>query len=259
MPVGLSDGEQYKDEFEQVAQSIPEEPVKEPSTSVEEDKGIGLANISEGAALSSLFLVPGKDWTFDSRGNISTEKSQLRYGDSGRYHMINAETGKYAGYADLSYRQGQRSVYVSYISSDPTGDIPKGTSGSFAKDNSNLSQKALESNYNNQTLGMKETRSLLSELKRIWPEAERVYGLRVSGARAAAEEAGRGSARQSVLLPKERPLPPGRILSEAEWQASRAAGATRPVGIPARTALGVGGGSGLPPMNSGRWGTMPLE
>jgi hypothetical protein len=192
------------------------------SRNEEEDKGIDLSKVLEGAALSTMFLVPAKSELWNDN-NRNFERRQIRYGENGRYHIIHAESGKHAGYVDVTYRPGTKTVYIDYITHNlAPGQQPGRRADVYTNPaHENISARAAQSNYNNQTLGARQVIELAREAKRIFPEAERVLGDRVSGARWMASSEGRraqGGTRQAVMLPKEKPMPEGRILSEAEWR-----------------------------------------
>lgn len=135
-------------------------------------------------------------WREFTRQNPQAEppKIPIKEGESGYYSIIHKETGKSAGFAELDIRNyrsgefkpaGKSIVHVNMIRSDEDASmLPKEgrlvTSEQYDKISRNLSATAKNSNYLNQSVGVKEMKSLLREVNRIWPGSE-IEGYRVSG------------------------------------------------------------------------------
>lgn len=140
------------------------------------------------AALAALFLVPGTQKNWDSViGRSLPGDVQTVPGQTGRYNILQGDTkdtAKPVGTAILEYRPTAKEVYVSYMQ----GGGPSPVGG-----------KAAAFNDWAHSLGTKELRSLLRSTAETFPQAEKITGDRISGAKAGAKEAAIQNAIQNNL------------------------------------------------------------
>lgn len=197
-------------------------------------------------SLAAMFLVP---------------KAGTNWGQSGTYDAIH-DSGKRAGFADLSYNPNSKDVHVNFMAGQNSPDW------GFSSKVPGSGGAGFESSGHH-SVGPAEMQGLGYEVKRVFPDAQTTSGLRVSGARGKLQNQIRQEhiaqlpgdyqweeltrrlnadpryqkVTQNVVrpLPQTPEAPAGRILTPHEYDMARALapGASGPLN-PAQAAISTG-------------------
>lgn len=163
-------------------------------------------------AMAALFLVPGVNMVWDKENNVPKPVSTVP-GEAGRYNIMHDKQGR-VGDALLNYDPQKKTVKVDYVSA-PTG-LNKDTNPRGMPSWLSASSKGNEWAHN---LGTSEVRSLLKSLAKTFPDAEKVEGVRISGARElrpTVPPAGFQGVNASVNIPRSQGFggPPGQKITD---------------------------------------------
>lgn len=175
----------------------PEEGVPMSQADIEAKHAEYKANGFEAGALGALFLAPAVTTirvVDPETGKYVEKERQIKYGENGTYNIYNEE-GKRVGYVNATYDKKEKTVKIDYIQSNLYRMYRPGS-------------QAIENNWMAGALGPKDTKTLLYETKRIFPDAERVTGLRISGIKGSVEAMKRGvNPYQTINVPESKALP----------------------------------------------------
>lgn len=171
MAIGTSNGEYFKDEYELAAKQTSEKPVI--SSSEEPNQVMSDADERPIAGEQYAMMEGRNRLPLPSEGGVGGEIDKLATGAAPGPGKITMKPGPETGY---------RSKKFTFHDEEGTkvGDMRISQRGQGLKD---LYVEGIYAKEGPQAFGFSATRDLVRQIKEHYPDAERLYGLRVSGAR----------------------------------------------------------------------------